>query len=283
MKKLTATLLALLMIGAAFTGCAKKDNTAEKDDNTKVEVPSDNKKDDEKTDDKADDKTDDKADDKTDDKSDENTDNTTVPDDKKEPDTSDKPAVMPDEKPTVKPEQPVQKPEQKPEQQPEQKPEQQPEQKPEDNTAESALAGKSLSEIIDMIYEKNPVEDLSLVTDAIDVEDADSLKYLTGITDGSLVSEASISGPMIGSIPYSLVVVRVKDKKDTATVAQQMKDNIDLRRWICVEADSLTVVGYDDVIMLFMINSETHGDIASTDGMKEAFKSICGGSLDVDL
>ncbi len=279
MKKLTATLLALLMIGAAFTGCAKKDNTAEKDDNTKVEVPSDNKKDDEKTDDKADDKTDDKADDKVDDKTDgkfdENMDNATVPDDKKEPDTSDKPAVMPDEKPTVKPEQPVQK--------PEQKPEQQPEQKPEDNTAESALAGKSLSEIIDMIYEKNPVEDLSLVTDAIDVEDADSLEYLTGITDGSLVSEASISGPMIGSIPYSLVVVRVKDKKDTATVAQQMKDNIDLRRWICVEADSLTVVGYDDVIMLFMINSETHGDIASTDGMKEAFKSICGGSLDVDL
>ena len=271
MKKLTATLLALLMIAAAFTGCAKKDNTAEKDDNTKVEAPSDNKKDDEKTDDKADDKTDDK----TDDKSDENMDNATVPDDKKEPDTSDKPAVMPDEKPTVKPEQPVQK--------PEQKPEQQPEQKPEDNTAESALAGKSLSEIIDMIYEKNPVEDLSLVTDAIDAEDADSLEYLTGITDGSLVSEASISAPMIGSIPYSLVVVRVKDKKDTATVAQQMKDNINLRRWICVEADSLTVVGYDDVIMLFMINSEEYGDVASTDGMKEAFKSICGGSLDVDL
>ena len=271
MKKLTATVLALLMIGAAFTGCAKKDNTAEQDDNTKVEAPSDNKKDDEKTDDKADDKTDDK----TDDKSDENMDNATVPDDKKEPDTSDKPAVMPDEKPTVKPEQPVQK--------PEQKPEQQPEQKPEDNTAESALAGKSLSEIIDMIYEKNPVEDLSLVTDAIDAEDADSLEYLTGITDGSLVSEASISAPMIGSIPYSLVVVRVKDKKDTATVAQQMKDNIDLRRWICVEADSLTVVGYDDVIMLFMINSEEYGDVASTDGMKEAFKSICGGSLDVDL
>ncbi len=259
MKKLTATVLALLMIAAAFTGCAKKDNTAEKDDNTKVEAPSDNKKDDEKTDDKADDKTDDK----TDDKSDENMDNATVPDDKKEPDTSDKPAVMPDEKPTVKPEQPVQK--------------------PEDNTAESALAGKSLSEIIDMIYEKNPVEDLSLVTDAIDAEDADSLEYLTGITDGSLVSEASISAPMIGSIPYSLVVVRVKDKKDTATVAQQMKDNIDLRRWICVEADSLTVVGYDDVIMLFMINSEEYGDVASTDGMKEAFKSICGGSLDVDL
>ena len=265
--KLTATLLALLMIGDAFTCCAKKDDTVEKDDNTKVEAPSDNKKDDEKTDDKADDKTDDK--------SDENMDNATVPDDKKEPDTSDKPAVMPDEKPTVKPEQPVQK--------PEQKPEQQPDQKPEDNTAESALAGKSLSEIIDMIYEKNPVEDLSLVTDAIDAEDADSLEYLTGITDGSLVSEASISAPMIGSIPYSLVVVRVKDKKDTATVAQQMKDNIDLRRWICVEADSLTVVGYDDVIMLFMINSEEYGDVASTDGMKEAFKSICGGSLDVDL
>ena len=62
-----------------------------------------------------------------------------------------------------------------------------------------------------------------------------------------------------------------------------MKDNINLRRWICVEADSLTVVGYDDVIMLFMINSVEYGDVASTDGMKEAFKSICGGSLDVDL
>ena len=143
--------------------------------------------------------------------------------------------------------------------------------------------GNSPVQIIDMIYEKNPVEDLTLVTDSINVSDENSLKYLTGITDGSLVSEAAISGPMIGSIPYSMVVVRVKDKKDTATVAQQMKDNINLRRWVCVEADTLTVVGYDDVIMLFMINSENYGDVASTDGMKEAFKSICGGTLDVDL
>lgn len=291
MKKITATVLALLLLAAAFTGCTKKGNDVPSDSETDIETPSDDKK--EETSDKdtaSDDKK--EEDSETDEK-----DNEQTPDDEKKDDTTtdDTPAVMPEE-PTKKPDnadddkkpaddkvtKPVETPEQKPSE-PVETPEQKPEETPSQGTTESALSGKSASEIVDMIYEKNPVSDLSLVTDMLSTEDADTLKFIAGITDASLVSEVAYSGPMIGSIPYSMIVVKVKDKNDTATVAQQMKDNINMRRWVCVEADSLTVDGYDDVVMLFMVNEGEYGDLVTTDGMKEAFKSICGGSLDVEL
>ena len=44
MKKITATVLALLLLAAAFTGCTKKGNDVPSDSETDIETPSDDKK-----------------------------------------------------------------------------------------------------------------------------------------------------------------------------------------------------------------------------------------------
>lgn len=148
------------------------------------------------------------------------------------------------------------------------------------STQGASLQG-DLSKIIDEIYKKKS-PDLSLQTLPVDLSDKDAVKAFTGLTDVSKVKEASASEAMIGSQAYSLVLVRVKDSKDAEAVANDMKKGIDQRKWICVEADDLRVVAYQDVVMLMMVSTDL-ADTVTADQIVDAFKSVCGGSLTVDL
>ena len=129
-----------------------------------------------------------------------------------------------------------------------------------------------LDEIITKIYEKVPLE-LSLVSDYIDISDENALKYNTGLTDSSKISEVCVSEPMIGSIPYSLVLVKVKNASDAADIASQMKSGINQRKWVCVEADDLAVTYSGDVVLLFMVGSEYNDDVKSSD-ITAAFEAL---------
>ena len=172
------------------------------------------------------------------------------------------------------------KPAEKPAETPVQKPaeskpaESKPETKPDENTKtdENKLSSMKLDEIITKIYEKVPLE-LSLVSDYIDISDENALKYNTGLTDSSKISEVCVSEPMIGSIPYSLVLVKVKNASDASDIASQMKSGIKQRKWVCVEADDLAVTYSGDVVLLFMVGSEYNDDVKSSD-ITAAFEAL---------
>jgi len=156
---------------------------------------------------------------------------------------------------------------------------------PVESTAPDAIQGDDV--VVDMsllemtiasIYEKNPVEFMA-GNIAIDLTDTSedglwTLKAFTGLDNADLISEAVASEAMIGSIPYSMVLVRVTDAANAETVADAMKAGIDQRKWICVEADDLMVAGKDDVVMLVMIGSEQ----GSAQSFVDAFSSVMGGT-----
>ena len=96
------------------------------------------------------------------------------------------------------------------------------------------------------------------------------------------IDEALASESMMGSQAYSLVLARVKDASKMNEVANAMKDGIDQRKWICVEADNLRVVGAGDVVMLIMVSTEL-SDTITIDQIVDSFTTLCGGSLSVDL
>ena len=77
----------------------------------------------------------------------------------------------------------------------------------------------------------------------------------------------------MGSIPYSMVMVRVAESADAATVAAAMKSGIDQRKWICVEADDLQVAGFGDVVMLIMVNSDSG---MTAQSFVDAFAKVAG-------
>ena len=297
MKKILTLMLAVLVCASVLTSCKGKNNDSDVPDKDVAGITdSENKND---VSDKADDtkKDNDKKDDaenKTDDKSEnqggaqtektENseTDKGSVKDDGKtdnpQKPAGTKPAEKPVQTPVTKPAgtKPAEKPAETPVQKPaESKPaESKPETKPDENTKtdENKLSSMKLDEIITKIYEKVPL-DLSLVSDYIDISDENALKYNTGLTDSSKISEVCVSEPMIGSIPYSLVLVKVKNASDASDIASQMKSGINQRKWVCVEADDLAVTYSGDVVLLFMVGSEYNDDVKSSD-ITAAFEAL---------
>lgn len=145
----------------------------------------------------------------------------------------------------------------------------------------SASVSGTPAEIIDKIYAKFPVEELPLTTIEVDINDEFAFNRYTGLSSPDKVSAVAASESMMGAQAYSLVVVKVKDAKDAKDVAKEMKNGIDPRKWVCVEADDLKVAAAGDVVVLMMVSSE-HSDVATAKDIINAFKKVAG-SLDVSL
>lgn len=281
MKKLLIILAALLVAASVATGCTNKPNDADNNDQNEIVTPGEdsNTEDKEEEDNQVTDPDADKETD-TDTDSDAEQDETNTDDKETEnqPSTDDNSGngntEQPEQPETPSPENPN-----LPSDNNTQTPD-----NPTDNGGETEtvdLSAKTLSEIIDMIYEKKPVE-ISVMTSSVDLTNADMLKYNTGLDSADKIKEAAVSEAMIGSQAYSLVLVRVNDSADAADVAQSMKDGINTAKWICVQADDLKVSAYNDLVLLIMVDSQLSDTVTSAE-ITDAFKEICGGTLSVEL
>lgn len=281
MKKLLIILAALLVAASVATGCTNKPNDADNNDQNEIVTPGEdsNTEDKEEEDNQVTDPDADKETD-TDTDSDAEQDETNTDDKETEnqPSTDDNSGngntEQPEQPETPSPENPN-----LPSDNNTQTPD-----TPTDNGGETEtvdLSTKTLSEIIDMIYEKKPVE-ISVMTSSVDLTNADMLKYNTGLDSADKIKEAAVSEAMIGSQAYSLVLIRVNDSADAADVAQSMKDGINTAKWICVQADDLKVSAYNDLVLLIMVDSQLSDTVTSAE-ITDAFKEICGGTLSVEL
>ena len=140
----------------------------------------------------------------------------------------------------------------------------------------------SMEELLNKIVEIQPVEFMG-GTMPIDLTDTseDGLWFLssnTGLPNADEITDAAFFGPMMGSIAYCMSMVRVQEGADVAAVAEGMKNGIDPRKWICVEADDLQVVSYGDVVMLIMLASDSG---LTSQSFVDAFAQVCGGSVTV--
>ena len=150
--------------------------------------------------------------------------------------------------------------------------------------AEAPIADdNSMKTLISAIYENHAPIELMLDTlpnEYFPVESImESITYYTGLADGSKIAEIAISEPMMGQA-YSLVAVKVANADDAAAVAQEMYDNIDQRKWICVEADTKVAAYIGDTVIFFMVNS-SFADQVSTDSIVEAFRTAVNGEVTV--
>lgn len=139
----------------------------------------------------------------------------------------------------------------------------------------------TMEELANSIIEKQPVEFMGGLM-PVDLADTSEdglwmVKNFTGLDSAEGLTEVAVYEPMMGSIPFSMVLVRVADENNAQTVAEAMKSGIDQRKWICVEADDLQVVGYRDVVMLIMVGSDTG---MTSQSFVDAFKSVTGVELD---
>lgn len=84
----------------------------------------------------------------------------------------------------------------------------------------------------------------------------ESLNYFTGLSDSSNVKFAVVSEPLMNAQAYSLVVLKVKDTSKIESMKQEMYDNINMAKWICVSAEKLYITNSDDIIFMVMASDE---------------------------
>lgn len=117
---------------------------------------------------------------------------------------------------------------------------------------------EELVDLVDKIYEGNEeIIPSSVQTQVIDISDVTLVELFTGIENSDYFEHLVVSEPMISSLAYSLILAKVKDGVNTDKVTEEMKNNINLNKWICVSAEQLYATSSGKVICLVMTNKET--------------------------
>ena len=125
----------------------------------------------------------------------------------------------------------------------------------------------SLGDIIAGLYEKAELsEDFKAGLDSFETfELTEEMEVSILGTDEIEYTEATASIPMISPNAFQLVLLRVEEDK-VDTVKQQLKDNADLNKWICVSAETMLIESRGNVIFFVM------GDSDSTYALNSAFQ-----------
>ena len=91
-----------------------------------------------------------------------------------------------------------------------------------------------------------------LETTNVDIKNIDEVTSHTGLKTINDIESIVVSEPMMTSQAYSVAVVKVKDTANVEKIKQEMLDNIDMRRWICVSAEQLYITNSGNVVFSVM-------------------------------
>lgn len=136
---------------------------------------------------------------------------------------------------------------------------------------------KDIIKMINSINKDNKNVLPELETMKIDVKNIDEVTSYTGLTSNDNIESIVVSVPMMTAQAYSVAVVKVKDTANVEKIKQEMLDNIDMRRWICVSAEQLYITNSGNVIFSVM----TDKDIAKA--VYDDFKKYVNNNIGKEL
>ena len=76
-------------------------------------------------------------------------------------------------------------------------------------------------------------------------------------------AEAYSSEALISAVPHSIALLRVPEGTDVETVAKQIEENANPRKWVCVEAEKTIVKTRGNVVLLVMSDAATADQVAA--------------------
>ena len=136
---------------------------------------------------------------------------------------------------------------------------------------------QEMKDLIDKMYENLAGKLPSLQTYDVSKDNKDEVSMYTGLKDTNNVDKIVVSEPMMNAQAYSLVMVKTTKGADIEAMKQEMIDNIDVRKWICVSAEKVYVTNYKDVIFLVMSDDEWAKPVY------DEFKNLVGGKVGKEL
>ena len=115
---------------------------------------------------------------------------------------------------------------------------------------------KDINDIINTINKNNKNVLPELETMKVDIKNIDEVTSYTGLKTNDGIESITVSVPVMTAQAYSVAIVKVKDNADVEKIKQEMLDNIDMRRWICVSAEQLYITNSGNVIFSVMADKD---------------------------
>ena len=115
---------------------------------------------------------------------------------------------------------------------------------------------KDINDVINTINKNNKDVLPELETMKVDIKNIDEVTSYTGLKSNDDIESIVVSVPLITAQAYSVAIVKVKDNADVEKIKQEMLDNIDMRRWICVSAEQLYITNSGNVIFSVMADKD---------------------------
>ena len=138
-------------------------------------------------------------------------------------------------------------------------------------------SGKDMKSMLKSIYSENKDVLPELETEEIDVSNSDLVTSYTGIQSTGNVESLVVLEPVMSSQAYSAVALKVKSNANIETVKEEILNNVDMRKWICVSAEKLYVTNYNNII--FFVMSDEDWATATYNSFKEYVGNEIGKEL----
>ena len=138
-------------------------------------------------------------------------------------------------------------------------------------------SGKDMKSMLKPIYSENKDVLPELETEEIDVSNSDLVTSYTGIQSTGNVESLVVLEPLMSSQAYSAVALKVKSNANIETVKEEILNNVDMRKWICVSAEKLYVTNYNNII--FFVMSDEDWATATYNSFKEYVGNEIGKEL----
>ena len=126
----------------------------------------------------------------------------------------------------------------------------------ESKTNETLQTAGDIKKMLKTIYKNLASELPELTTEEINLKESELVESLTGLKSTDDINTLVVSEPVMGSQALEVAVIKTKEKTDVEAMMQNIKDNVDMSRWICVSAEKLYVVSSGDVIFMVMADSD---------------------------
>ena len=124
------------------------------------------------------------------------------------------------------------------------------------DSVEKAKDIKDINDVINTINKNNKDVLPELETMKVDIKNIDEVTSYTGLKTNDGIESIVVSVPLITAQAYSVAIVKVKDNADVEKIKQEMLDNIDMRRWICVSAEQLYITNSGNIIFSVMADKD---------------------------
>lgn len=96
----------------------------------------------------------------------------------------------------------------------------------------------------------------SLDTDEISTDDTEMVKSLTGLETTDMIDSIVVSQPMMSAQALEVAVIKTRENANINNMMDEIKNNVNMNRWICVSADKLYIASSGDVIFMVMADSD---------------------------